>query len=343
MTNICPECDSRVETVSTKEEVCTSCGLVVDDTCIDYGPDWRAYDASDEENRSRVGSPETELLHDKGLSTMISWQDKDANGNSLSANKKKQMKRLRKWDERYRTKDSQARNLQQALGEIQRMSSTLDVATMSRETAAQVYRDALDEGLIEGRSIEGMATAALYAACRIHQVPVTLDSVSEVSRVRVEMDEAYQATLATTSDRADRDEKKRERVKSDYQHLTKQLNIPTPVPEPHRFVARISSTLDVTTETETTAIQLLKTMENDDEHAGLRPIGLAAAAIYSANVIHGKPQSITQESLAVEADVSEVTIRKRYQQVLELNGYDSDLDDPAKHPDQDTMLMEGDA
>ncbi|WP_226042489.1 hypothetical protein [Natrinema sp. DC36] len=224
MRNTYPESDSRLETDSTKEEVCMSCGLVVNNTCMDYGPEWHAYDASEQSDRDRACSPETEFLHDKGLSTVISWQNKDASGNSLSATKKKQMKRLRKWDERYRTKDSQARNLQQALAEIQRMSSTLDVST----------------------------------------------------------------------------------------------------------------------ESETTAIRQLKTMEDADGHAGLRPIGLAAAAIYAANVIQGKPTHITQADVTDAADASVVTIRKRSQQILTLNDYDSDLDDPAKHPDQHTVL-EGDA
>lgn len=341
MTKTCPECDSRVETMSTKEEVCTVCGLVVDDTCINYGPDWRAYDASEQEDHARAGPPETELMHDRGLSTVIGWQDKDASGNSLSATKKKQLKRLRKWDERYRTEDSQARNLQQALAEIQRMSSSLDVSTTVRETAASVYRDALGGNIVKGRSIEGMASATLYAACRIHQVPVTLDNVSDVSRVRVEMDVDYQATLTDTQSRADRDEKKRERVKSDYQYLCKELALPTPVPEPHRFVPRITSTLDVATETETMGVRLLQTVEDNDEHAGLRPIALAAAAVYAANIVRGQPQHVTQADVSGVAGVSDVTVRKRYQEILEVNGYDPNLADPGKHPDQHTVL-EGD-
>jgi len=61
-----------------------------------------------------------------------------------------------------------------------------------RETAAVVYRDAVDKNLIRGRSIEGVAAAALYAACRQCSVPRTLDEIAEVSRVsRKEIGRTY--------------------------------------------------------------------------------------------------------------------------------------------------------
>ena len=44
------------------------------------------------------------------------------------------------------------------------MASALGLPRNVRETAAVVYRDAVDKNLIRGRSIEGVAAAALYAA-----------------------------------------------------------------------------------------------------------------------------------------------------------------------------------
>jgi len=65
----------------------------------------------------------TQTMHDKGLTTTIDWKNKDAYGRSLSAEKKSQMNRLRKWQTRIRTKDAGERNLQFALSETDRMAS----------------------------------------------------------------------------------------------------------------------------------------------------------------------------------------------------------------------------
>ncbi|MFB6161513.1 MAG: transcription initiation factor IIB family protein, partial [Haloferacaceae archaeon] len=110
----CPECDSdRIVTDADQNElVCEDCGLVLDERQIDRGPEWRAFNHSERQSKSRVGAPITETMHDRGLTTTIDWKDKDAYGRSISSEKRSQMHRLRKWQERIRTKDAGERNLQ---------------------------------------------------------------------------------------------------------------------------------------------------------------------------------------------------------------------------------------
>ena len=76
----CPECGSRqlVHDHERAELVCQSCGLVIDNDFIDRGPEWRAFNADQRTNRSRVGAPMTLTIHDKGLSTMIDWRNRDS-------------------------------------------------------------------------------------------------------------------------------------------------------------------------------------------------------------------------------------------------------------------------
>ena len=78
-------------------------GIVVEEEQIDRGPEWRAFNHSERQSKSRVGAPTTKTMHDKGLTTTIDWKDKDAYGRSLSSEKRSQMHRLRKWQERIRT------------------------------------------------------------------------------------------------------------------------------------------------------------------------------------------------------------------------------------------------
>ena len=112
----CPECDGQLATDTEHgETVCVDCGLVVEEDEIDRGPEWRAFDSKEKDEKSRVGAPTTNMMHDKGLSTNIGWQDKDAYGKSLSSRQREKMQRLRTWNERFRTRDSKERNLKQAL------------------------------------------------------------------------------------------------------------------------------------------------------------------------------------------------------------------------------------
>ena len=191
---VCPECGSRnlVHDYERAELVCGDCGLVIDADFVDEGPEWRAFDHDQRMKRSRVGAPMTYTIHDKGLSTMIDWRNRDSYGKSISSKNRAQLYRLRKWQRRIRVSNATERNLAFALSELDRMASALGLPRTVRETAAVVYRKAVDKNLIRGRSIEGVAAAALYAACRQCSVPRTLDEIEEVSRVsRKEIGRTY--------------------------------------------------------------------------------------------------------------------------------------------------------
>ena len=71
-------------TVSGQNWSAKSCGLVIDDEFIDRGPEWRAFDADQRMKRARSGAPMTLTIHDKGLSTMIDWRNKDSYGRAIS-------------------------------------------------------------------------------------------------------------------------------------------------------------------------------------------------------------------------------------------------------------------
>ncbi|SEP30502.1 TFIIB zinc-binding, partial [Halogranum amylolyticum] len=85
--NQCPECQSTalVRSPDRGELVCDDCGLVVDDNVVDHGPEWRAFDHSERQSKSRVGAPVTRTMHDKGLTTTIDWKNQDSSGHVLSS------------------------------------------------------------------------------------------------------------------------------------------------------------------------------------------------------------------------------------------------------------------
>ncbi|WP_129115642.1 transcription initiation factor IIB [Halegenticoccus tardaugens] len=288
----CPECGGRLVTDTEHgETVCTDCGLVVEEDSVDRGPEWRAFNGEERNSKSRVGAPTTQMMHDKGLSTNIGWQDKDAYGKALSARQRRQMQRLRTWNERFRTRDSKERNLKQALGEIDRMASALGLPENVRETASVIYRRALSEDLLPGRSIEGVATSALYAAARQAGTPRSLDEIASVSRVdKMELTRTYR-------------------------YVVRELKLEIQPADPEQYVPRFASDLDLSDETERRARQLLRTAKEAGIHSGKSPVGLAAAAVYAAALLTN--EKVTQSEVSDVANISEVTIRNRYKELLE--------------------------
>jgi transcription initiation factor TFIIB len=230
-------------------------------------------------------------MHDKGLTTTIDWKDKDAYGRSLSSRKRSQMNRLRKWQERIRTKDAGERNLQFALSEIDRMASALGVPRSVREVASVIYRRALKEDLIRGRSIEGVATGALYAACRKEDIPRSLEEIADVSRVE------------------------RKEIGRTYRYISHELGLEMRPVDPKQYVPRFCSDLDLPEEVQNQAKTIIEETAEQGLLSGKSPTGYAAAAIYAASLLCNEKR--TQREVAGVAQVTEVTIRNRYQEQIE--------------------------
>lgn len=288
----CPECGGHgVLTAEGDEHVCEECGLVLEESRVDHGPEWRAYDQSEREARSRVGAPTTETMHDRGLTTDIGWRDEDASGQRIPAAKRERLNRLRTWHERIRTGRAGERNLRFALSEIDRMSSALGLPKSVRETASVVYRRALSQDLIRGRSIEAVASGSLYAACRQEGLPRSLDEVADVSRVE-----------------------KRD-IGRTYRHVAAELDLNLAPVDPAEYLPRFCSELDLSEEVRRRAAEILSVASEEGLCSGRSPTGTAAAAIYTAAMLYGERR--TQCEVADVAQVTVVTIRNRYHEQLE--------------------------
>lgn len=292
----CPECENEalIEDSTGSELHCGECGLVVAEDQIDPGPEWRAFNHGDRQQKSRVGAPTTQTMHDKGLTTTIDWKNKDAYGRALSSKKRDQMHRLRKWQNRIRTKDAGERNLQFALSEIDRMAGALGVPRSIREVACVIYRRALSEDLIRGRSIEGVATATLYAGCRQEGLPRSLSEVAGVSRVE------------------------RKEIGRTYRYIAQELGLEMEPVDPSKYVPRFGSALDLSEEAQGKANEIIETATEAGLLSGKSPTGFAAAAIYAASLLCNEKR--TQREVAAVAQVTEVTIRNRYQEQIDAMG-----------------------
>jgi len=289
---ICPECqlhDVYLDPI-TGDLICTQCGLILESKSVKNEFERRIFTESDCSLKSRVGAPSTYALHDKGLSTTIDWRDRDAFGKKLSPEARAKVFRLRRWNLRMRVHTSVDRNLSVALNEMERICSQLSIQRNQKESAALLYRKCVSMNIIKGRSIEAMVAATIYISSRKANLTHTLDDLAKNSRIQSrEIGKCYRLILKT-------------------------LNLKMFAPSPTRFIPRFANDLAISSQSQSMAIQIIQDAEKIGILSGKDPCGLAAASIYVATRENGEHK--TQKEIARVAQITEVTVRNRYKELV---------------------------
>ena len=284
----CPECSGSLVTEGG-EISCSSCGLIIDEQRVDRGPEWTSF-ADDETSSERVGAPLTPARHDRGLSTEIGYGG-DAKGNSLSTRKRHQLARLRREHKRARWQTKAEQNLAHACGEIARMTGALGLSRGMREEASSIYRAAQDANLIRGRSIETMAAGSVYAACRCRGHPRLLGEIAEVAQCA------------------------KDKVELGYRVLNAELGLDAQVVQVTDHIPRLAAAVDAADCVQYRAVELAELADDAGLANGRNPAGVGAACLYVADREFGT--EYTQAELARLADVTPMTLRKRYYELQE--------------------------
>ncbi len=199
--------------------------------------------------------------------------------------------RFKKWQNRIRVSNATERNLAFALSELDRISMASGLPRQVRESASGIYRKAVTRGLVRGRSIELLSAASVYAACRIVEMPRTIDEISEAAGVE-------KKSLGRT-----------------YKFLSKNLRLDLPPAKPQDYVQRYCTKLNLNEEVWNSALDILQNATDQGLLSGLGPAGVAAAAVYIASQKCNDPKSQREVSEAV--GISEVTLRSRLKELKE--------------------------
>ena len=266
------------------EIICRHCGTVVDESMVVFSPEWKF--SEEGERTGRVGAPLSERIPDKGIRTKIG-QYSDLS--KLPTKQKYRMKRLQMWQNR--TVTAIERNLIYAFKEINNICSFLKLSDKIIEECSSIYRTAVERGLVRGRSMESIAAGIIYAVCRIHEFPRTLDEISEASQIS-------KKDLGRT-----------------YRFVARELHLRVSPSDPVDYVGRFGGALKLSPKTETMSVEIIEKIKKAELNSGRGPMGLAAAALYVAALINGEKR--TQREVADIAGVTEVTIRNRYKEIIE--------------------------
>lgn len=288
----CPVCNGLniIQDMETGEIVCHDCGFVQSTDTMDRGRDWRAFNLEENNNKPRAGSPLNLAIHDQGLSSSISGQNRDYSGKSIKPDKRSQFYRLRKWNRRTKINSSNQRNLVKALGVMHQLANELNVPRSVTENAALVYRQMLSKGATRGRSIENLVAASLYIGCRMCNVSKSLTVISEAVHIS-----------------------KKEAARN-YRYLINLLDQDVPGISTGKIISMLVNQLNRSGCVERVALDVLRVAYDLKITSGKSPSGIAAASTYMACIL--LDEKVNQGSVASKAGVTEVTIRNRYKELV---------------------------
>ncbi len=176
------------------------------------------------------------------------------------------------------------------MAELERISEKLHVPSSVQQRAAVIYRKALDADLVRGRSIAAVVGGSLYVACRLAQLPKSLDEV------------------ALASSRS-----KREIARS-YRLILRRLSIRTPLHDPLDYISKIAEEVGLSGKVQGKAIRLLRKAHLKGLTSGKHPIGIAAALLYIVSKLENEPA--TQKEIASAGGITEVTLRNRKRELV---------------------------
>lgn len=294
----CLECGSRnlILDEGKGERHCSDCGLILEHTMIDHGPEWVNHHGDGGTDKSRVGMPVNALLHDKGLTTVMDWRNSDYSGAPIPTKSRAQYYRMRKWQMRSRQSGSRERALSQGYQVIQTTAHNLGLSKACAERAATIYKKSQEEGIIRGRSIAVCACACLYISNQMFQTGRTVDDIAKASRLS---------------------NKEIGRV---YRSIKRGLRIRTPAPTPMVYIDRFCSMLDLPPSVQTRTKEIIAEADAMELIDGKSPCGIAAACIYIAASMEGFHR--TQRDISEASNTTEVTIRNRYKEICNVLGYE---------------------
>jgi transcription initiation factor TFIIB len=289
--NLCPVCTGQLVCDSESgEEVCGSCGIVARENLALWA-ERHAFTLEEMNKRYRTGEASSLMMYDMGLSSFIDKKNIDANGKQIRA--QPEIDRLRRLNKITVSNNSRTKNLSKAMREIRRITEMIGIGTPVAERAAYIYRKALEKGLIKGRSITGIVAATIYIACKDTGTTRSIHEIQEVIG-----------------------NKDRKKISYYYKFLLREMKIHIPLPVPSNSISRIADKARLSEKTVRKALEILALVGDNTLLSGKNPFSLAAASLYLATI--ETSEYTTQLRIAIAADVSTVTVRKRCLEIIQL-------------------------
>jgi transcription initiation factor TFIIB len=297
--SICKRSDKIVTDPDSGEIICSSCGMVLSDKVEDTSHSERPIfsEGQIDKTRVRTGTPTSLARHDMGLATIIGKGDRDSSGQKIDPSIHSTMQRLRKWDFRGQLNTPSDRNLMTAFKLLDTLKDKLGLSDAAIEKVAYIYRKVQERGLIRGRSIAAVLTAAVYIAYRELGISKTVKDIATASNV------------------------KPKNIARAYRQLVLELDYKVPNIDPVKCIAKVANKANLAEKTKRQALNIMEKVTENEISAGKDPMGMAATVLYISSIKNG--ENISQKEISSVAGITDVTLRNRFKdlknQLTELN------------------------
>lgn len=293
---LCQECKSPlIDDIDKGETICTGCGIVTNSHTVDYGPENPSSDHEEKIKLARATGPNTYTQHDLGVTTSIADSTTDFSGKRIDRRIAAQMNNLRNWQKRIRVSGSNERRLAAALSVMGSATENLGLSKIVLETAAILYRNIDSQTNIKGKSVEGIAAAVLYMACKKCGVVRSIEEIargtSPTKKPKTKLASRYYRNLVIEVDQ-----------------------ISTPTVSTDQYISKFANMVQLDIKIQRFALKMAEKTKSATIRDGKSPHGIAAAYLYMSSILLG--HGIPQREISTVADVTEVTIRNRCKEVL---------------------------
>ncbi len=279
-------CENQCVDLRNGNLVCLNCGMVFGIQL--FQKERRAFTPEELRKRKRTQVK----WRNFGPRTLLSNNNLDSKGYNINAKRKPLFKRLSKI-QRSLTSGIE-RNLWEAKPKMKLLVSKLNIPEYIYQTAWRIYTSAAKKKLTMGRSIDGFVSASLYAAIRVHELPILLEEINEVCVIS-------RRTLIRS-------------LGILIKEVLPELGLRYRPITPEKLVFRFGNKLKIPIKIQKEALRLLKTSSKKGLSTnGKDPKGFAASAIYMAarSTKHRK----TQTEVSYISKITEVTLRTRVKDI----------------------------
>lgn len=275
----CPECFSTNLTFKNGEFLCNDCGLLFTSEEAEAADMLEGNSAGTAE----IASSES-TADNNGKSKRYSLESRIFT--QAQAPEELQLYNIIK------TSSSTERRIVRALSKIEKISTALGLDAKAKRKAAEIYRLALEKGILHGRSIDSIACASIYIACRKLSLPITIERISKISRLRKKV------------------------LISSCKVVLRELDLKLEPANAEELLYSFCNKLGLSRRTKEKAIQLLSLAIEKGLTNGKMLHGVIGAVIYLACNSEGdNKERRTQREISWVVGVTEMTIIKRIKEV----------------------------
>lgn len=263
-------------------------GEVISASEIREGVDWRAYSYDDVIRRAHVGPGHTYKVHDGGITTFVSGDNRYS----------KMQKMLRRPD------DVLGRREVEAKKRLNEIAGVVTLPNVVVEDSGAILKRLAHRGLIKRKNIDAVVAAVIYRVARLRRVEIDKEELLRIAGVDKKR---FFKTLKRLEWEGVFDELRESIARS-----VREKSVCGDI-SPESVLDR----LEVSREVYDTSIRILRALALVDPSvcSGKNPRGLLGAVVYISSILNNK--RIPQQEIASRLRVSEVTIRNRYKHILD--------------------------